>query len=204
MAQNLTIDQNIATQAYISDQPLKGSMYSMSQNMNYKLNNDMKLNAQEQYTFDEMMSAMHPIGKNIKLTRYDHETYVNGLLQKVGVKSSYDKMNVQQLKTALVGKEFDHKGVLSTSYNDFKKVSGNNPFTSRAVKITYLTKASTMGYMTGHKGGRDFGEIALAPTSKTGGNRTKVLDVKFTGKTARWKGTQSYSAPQIEIIMGIE
>lgn len=196
--QSLSIDQRVATMNYLSDQPAPGSLYSMSQNMNYKLNNGLKLNANEQYTYNNLQSAMHNLGYNLTLSRYDHEGAINSLLSANGVKGSYDSFSESQLKSALVGTQFQTKSLLSTSYNDFSKV-GSNPFTSRAVKVVYNAKAKTQAMMPGNGPGGNLGEIILSNK-----NTFKVVDVKFDGRQARQKGTQSYTAKGVTLYIDVE
>lgn len=196
--QSLSIDQRVATMNYLSDQPAQGSLYSMSQNMNYKLSNGQKLNANEQYTYNNLQSAMHNLGYNLTLSRYDHEGAINSLLSANGVKGSYDAFSEAQLKSLLVGTQFQTKSLLSTSYNDFSK-SNSNPFTSRAVKIVYNAKAKTQAMMPGNGPGGNLGEIILSNK-----NTFKVTDVKFDGRQARHKGTQSYTAKAVTLYIDVE
>lgn len=203
LSQNLTIDQQLATMNYLADQPENGSLYSMSQNLNHAMSTKQQLTANQQFVHDNLMSAMHNLGQNLILTRYDHASFINGLLQQAGVPNAdYENMSISQIKQALVGLTYGEDKFLSTSHNDFRHAPANNPFTNRATKITHKAKASTQAMMPGNGPGGAFGEVILAPS----GNRKnfKVVDVKFTGKMARRKGTQSYTQRQIEIIVEVD
>ena len=198
--QSLSIDQRVATMNYLSDQPSPGSMYSMSQNMNYKLGKGLPLNANEQYTYNNLMSSMHNLGYNLNLTRYDHEGSINSLLSQVGVKGDYASMSESQLNKALTGLQFKSKALLSTSYNDFSKAGGNaNTFTSRAVRIEYKAKAKTQAMMPGNGPGGRMGEIILGNT-----NSFKITGVKFDGRKTRLKGTQSYVGKGVTLYVDVE
>jgi hypothetical protein len=198
--QALSIDQRIATMNYLSDQPEPNSMYSASQNLNYNLNNGIPLNANQQFMYNNLQSSMHNLGYNLNLQRYDHADSINGLLQSVGVNNSYDSMTESQLKNALVGVSYKSNAFTSTSYNDFTKAgSSANTFTSRAVKIQYSAKAKAQAMMPGNGAGGNLGEIILGNT-----NNFKITDVKFDGRKARYKGTQSYGAKGVTLYVDVE
>lgn len=163
--------------------------------MNHMMATGQTLTGKYKQTHDGIMSAMHNIGYNVTLTRYDHGTMVNGLLQAIGAGSNYEKMTQAQLQKALMGRTVGEKRFISTSYNNFQKVSqsGSQTFDSRAVKINYSVKANTQAMMPGSGPGGDFGEIVLAPTSG------KITGVRLTGQMCRRQGTQTYNQPRIEI-----
>ena len=181
--------------------PERGSLYSHSQNMNYMMATGQQLTGKYKQTHDGIMSAMHNIGYNVTLTRYDHPGMVNGLLQAIGAGSNYEYMTQSQLKKALVGKTVGENKFLSTSYNNFKNApqSTKQIFDSRAVKINYKVKAGTQAMMPGKGSGGDFGEIVLAPTNGKANKSGTITDVRLTGQMVRRKGTQTYNQPRIEI-----
>ena len=147
------------------------------------------------------MSAMHNIGYNLTLTRYDHDGMVNGLLQAVNAGNSYENMTLSQLQKALIGRTVNENKFLSTSYNNFKNApqSTKKIFDSRAVMITYKVSAGTQAMMPGRGPGGDFGEIILAPTNGTSNRGGKITDVRLTGQMVRRQGTQNDNQPRIEI-----
>lgn len=199
--QKLDYKQLKAAANYLEDKPEPGSLYSHSQNMNYMMATGQKLTGKYKQTYDGMMSAMHNIGYNVTLTRYDHAGMVNGLLQAVGAGSNYERMTQAQIKQALVGKTLGETKFLSTSYNDFANApqSTKQIFNSRAVKINYKVKAGTQAMMPGKGAGGDFGEIVLAPTNGKANKGGKITDVRLTGQMVRRQGTQTYNQPRIEI-----
>lgn len=201
LSQNLTIDEQIAVANYLSDGKVSGTLYSMSQNMNHKLAHDLPLTANEQYVYKHMMSSMHNLGENVHLTRYDHASMVNELLRQSGVNKTYDKMQLSDIKKALVGQTFGENRIISTSYNDFKNApqKSKDTFTTRAVKLSYNAKANVQAMMTGNGAGGALGEVVLAPSGKS--KNFKVVDVKWTGSKARSQGTQNYNLPQIELVV---
>lgn len=116
-------DVTDAIKLYISDSNPNGDGFSHSQNLNYKLDNGMALNATEKFIDDNIQAGMHSIGKDSQLVRYCHDD----ILKSAGI-SDYTKMSDAQLQSALVGKTFKTTSYMSTSY-DGKK----NPFNPSAV-----------------------------------------------------------------------
>ena len=201
--QKLSTQEQNAAANYLSANPEPGSLYSHCQNMNYKMATGQTLTGQYKKTHDGMMDAMHNIGYNVELTRYDHAGFVNGLLKSLGAGTNYENMSQASLKRALVGQTLNENKFLSTSYNNFKNAANASVFTSRAVKINYKVKANTQAMMPGKGPGGDFGEIVLAPTNGKANKGGKITDIKFTGVMARRQGTQTYNQKQIEITIEI-
>ena len=175
--------------------------YFQSQNLNYAMATGQKLTANQQYVHDQLQASMHNLGENLNLTRYDHDGFVNNMLQQNGIRAKYDQIPLSQLKSALVGKTYGEERFVSTSYNDFANApqSAKNVFMNRAVKITYKAAANTQAMMPGNGTGGNLGEIVLKPSG--GKQNYKIVDVKYTGQSARLKGTQSFSLPQIELVV---
>ena len=115
-------DVTDAIKLYISDSNPNGDGFSHSQNLNYKLDNGIPLNATEKFIDDNIQGGMHPIGKDSTLVRYCHDD----ILKSAGI-SDYTKMTDAQLQSNLVGKTFTTTSYMSTSY-DGKK----NPFNPSA------------------------------------------------------------------------
>lgn len=199
--QQLTASQKQAADNYLEDYTEPGSLYSHSQNMNYMMANGQKLTGKYKQTHDGLMDAMHNVGYNVELTRYDHADMINGMLRSLGAGVDYERMTQAQLQKALVGQTCSENKFISTSYNNFKNApqSTKQIFDSRAVKINYKVKAGTQGMMPGKGNGGDFGELILAPTNGTANKAGKITDVRLTGQMVRRKGTQMYNQPRIEI-----
>ncbi len=199
--QQLTTAQQKAAGGYLESQPEPGSLYSHSQNLNYQMVQGTALTGKYKQTHDGLMSAMHNIGYNVELTRYDHPDMINGLLRAVGAGKDYEKMSAASIQKALVGRTVNENKFLSTSYNNFKNApqSTKQIFDSRAVKINYKVKASAQAMMPGKGSGGDFGEIVLAPTNGTANKGGVITAVRLTGQMVRRKGTQNYNQPRIEI-----
>lgn len=199
--QKLDASQQKAAANYLESKAERGSLYSHSQNMNYQMATGQQLTGKYKQTHDGLMSAMHNIGYNLTLTRYDHDGMVNGLLQAVNAGNSYENMTLSQLQKALIGRTVNENKFLSTSYNNFKNApqSTKKIFDSRAVMITYKVSAGTQAMMPGRGPGGDFGEIILAPTNGTSNRGGKITDVRLTGQMVRRQGTQNYNQPRIEI-----
>lgn len=213
--QTLDIDARTVLPDYLDPNELQGSLYNASQEMNFAIANGTAT-PQQQYMYDSINNAMHNLGQNLNLSRYDHGGALDAMLNDVtgGKITSRSGMTLQDLKDTLVGGSYTDKRILSTSFNDFKNAQDPLTFTTREVKITYRAKASTQAMMPGigsipKKGsgmsrGDDFGEMLLAPTGN-GHNTYNIVDVKYSGKGARPKGGSKYSLPlrQIEIVVEV-
>jgi len=181
----MTIDQILAVKQYISS-ATDSSGYSMSQNLNHKLENNIPLNANEQYMLQLMNTAMHPIGVDTVLHRGAHQD----LLQRLGV-NNYDRMTEAQLNSVLVGKTMTTTSFTSTSY-DYSK----NPFLGsgpqaggREVELKINAGKNTNVILANKK---------QAETILGIGTNFKIKGVRFTGRTASPR-TSSRSLPVLEI-----
>ena len=210
-SQNLTADQMNATIQYLQANPEPGSLYSMSQNLNMALmtaaENGVapKLTANQAYTYRHLMGAMHNLGYNVNLMRYDHPAIVNKLLGQAGIKNAdFTKMTEKQLQKALVGHTYGEEKFLSTSYNGFKNapLQSQKTFVNRAVRIEYKAKASTQAMMPGNGPGGRLGEIILAPSG--GRQNMKVVGIKYdTNVKVRQQGT-NYLSNQNQLVITVE
>lgn len=197
--QNLSTAEQKAAANYLEAHTEPGSLYSHCQNMNYKMATGQALTGKYKQTHDGMMDAMHNIGYNVELTRYDHAGMINSMLKSLGAGTDYERMSASSIKKALVGQTVNENKFISTSYNNFQNAANASVFTSRAVKINYKVKANAQAMMPGKGPGGDFGEVVLAPTNGKANKGGKIVDVRLTGKMARRQGTQTYNQPQIEI-----
>lgn len=165
------INTILAINQYIR-QDTQANGYTMSQNMNHKLEVGAKLNANEQYVADQLTAGLHDLGKDLVLTRAAHKDF----LESLGVKN-YQHMTSAQLDAAVKGAEYQEKKFVSTAVDPAK-----NPFISGPVS-----------------GGREvFIHIKAPKTTKViMGNRKQsevVLGrgVKFRATGARFDGTTAY------------
>lgn len=199
--QQLTAVQKKAATSYLEADTEPGSLYSHSQNLNHMMATGQTLTGKYQQTHDGMMSAMHNLGQNVTLTRYDHPGMINSMLSSVGLGSDYRRVSVDTMKKSLVGSTVNENKFLSTTYNDFANApaSTRQVFDTRAVKINYKARADVQGMMPGNGPGGNIGEIVLAPTNGTANRGGRITDIRLTGKMARAKGTQTFNYPQIEI-----
>lgn len=195
LSQNMTIDQQLATMNYLSPTPETGSLYSMSQNLNNALKTGQTLTANQKYVYDELKGAMHNLGENLTLTRYDHPEAINAILRQAGLTQDYENYTISQIKNAIIGTTQSMPSLESTSYNEFRHAPVSNPFTNRAVKLSYLAPADTQAFMPGNGAGGALGEIVLAD-----GQRKTIVDVRWTGNRGRTKGSQTLNKKQIEIV----
>lgn len=203
--QQFGIDSEVARQSYLASNPEPvqyggDGVHSLSQNMNWEMMNNLPMSPTHQFTRDGLNDAMHNLGYNLNLQRYDHDDFVNGLLQQAGIRgANYMGMTEAQLKGALVGHQYSERRFLSTSYNNFKNAIDPSTFTSRAVRIEYRAKASTQAFMPGDGPGGRLGEIIVAPNTPS-----RIVDVRLSpAMNARSKGTQTFNRRQITLVVEI-
>ena len=200
-----TANTKAAIKMYISDTDFDRQGHSLSQTMNYLIDNDVDLANADlasinkqfglnlskndlssmQYTQSRMNAAYHPIGKSVKLQRGAHDDILRDTF---GI-SDYSNMTEAQLQKALVGKAFRNKAPMSASY-DVKK----NPFlgsgpASGGREVVYNINAGANTPML-------FGAKKQSETI-LGSSNWKITGVRYTGKTATPRGRGS--KPQIEI-----
>lgn len=211
--QNLTIDQVTATIQYLRSDQEAGTQYSMSQNMNTLMQKNADagkpitdgMNANQRFTFRHLMGAMHNLGYNVNLTRYDHGDFVNKLLTKAGFNNpDFTKMGAAQLQKALVGNTYGEERFLSTSYNNFKNApqSSKDTFMNRAVRIEYKAKAGVQAMMPGNGPGGKIGEILLAPSS--GRQNFRIVGVREDSSVrVRQQGT-NWLSNQRQLVLTVE
>lgn len=203
--QQLDAKQLKACQNYVDPDTEPGSLHSHAQNLNHKMVGDKPLTGKYADTHDGMMSAMHNMGHNVKLTRYDHDGMINSMLKALGVGDNYEDLTDDQLQKALVGRELKENKMISTSYNNFKNTpqATKETFTSRAIRIIYLTKAGTQVVMPGIGAAGDLGEVVLAPTNGKSNKPGKILSVRRTGEKARRQGDPVWLKTQerLEIVV---
>ena len=195
-----------AIKMYISNTDFDNQGHSLSQTMNYLIDNDvdfanadlnqinrqfgLRLSSSDllsmQYTQSRMNQAFHTIGQDTVLQRGAHDD----LLRNTFGISDYTKMTDTQLKSALVGQAFRNKAPMSTSYD-----MSRNPFlgsgsgVSGGREVVFNIKAGANTPML--FGAKKQSEIILGSTN------WKITDVKYTGKTATPRGG-NYK-PQIQI-----
>jgi hypothetical protein len=180
-------DVTSAIKLYISDSNPNGDGYSHSQNLNYKLDNGMPLNATEKYIDDNIQAGMHAIGKNSELVRYCHDD----ILKSAGI-ADYTKMSDAQLQSALVGKTFTTTSYMSTSY-DGKK----NPFNPSA------SGGGGREVIMKIKAGKDtkmvFGAKAQAEIVLNKGTNFKITGIKYDGSYATPRNSGRKPRVELEI-----
>lgn len=164
-------DFTYARKLYVSD-ATDSAGFSMSQNLNYKLDNGMKLDANEQFMRDMLGLGVRPIGKDTMLFRAAHDD----LLKKLGI-SDYTKMSQAQLQQQLVGTTLQTTSFTSWSYDKSK-----NPFLpgqpnggGREVYMVAKAGASTQMF---------FGAKSQAEVVSNIGTNMRISKVYFDGTYA--------------------
>ena len=196
-----------AIKMYISDTNFDGDGHSLSQTMNYLLDNGVDFDtadlntvnrqyglnltprewASMQYTNGYMALAMHPIGKDVQLQRGAHDDVLRNAF---GIQD-YSRYSEAQLQSMLVGKAFQNTSPMSTSYDISK-----NPFLGKGSgksggrEVVYNIKAGGNTKML--FGAKKQSEVILAT-----GTNWRITGVRYTGQTATPRGRRSM--PQIEI-----
>lgn len=211
MDQNLTTDQINATIQQLRMDTEPGTQYSMIQNMNTAMVDAAekgvapKFNANQAYTYKHLMSAMHNLGQNVFLTRYDHPGVVDKVLTQAGVKNAdFTKIPIAQLQKALVGRAYGEERFISTSYTNFKNApqSSKDTFVNRAVRIEYKAKASTQALMPGNGPGGRLDEVLLAPSG--GRQNMRIVGVRYDNSVkVRQKGT-NWLSNQKQLVLEVE
>lgn len=175
-----------AIKQYIS-KATDASGYSMSQTFNHKLNNDLKLNANEKYMDKYLGQGMHDIGKDTYLYRGAHEDF---LQQMLGIKN-YSNMSAQQLQQQMVGMEYTTKSYTSASYDKSK-----NPFytgaNSGGREIEMVIKAPRTTKMV-------FGAKSQTEVIINKGTKYRVTGVNYTGRTATPRNAGYKPVLQVEV-----
>lgn len=164
-------DFNYARKLYVSDANPNGDGYSFSQNLNYKLDNNLPLDANEDYMNTMLQNGMRPIGKDTVLTRAAHDD----ILKQLGI-SDYSKLSQAQLQQRLVGTEMKTTSYMSTSYD-----ANKNPFLTgsqaggREVVMKINTAKNTQMF---------FGAKAQSEVVLNKGTNIRIKNVYYDGTTA--------------------
>ncbi len=166
----------MAQKLYISSSNVNGDGFSFSQNLNYKLDNNMKLDANEKWINDNLQNGMHAIGKNTNLVRYCHDD----ILKQAGIKD-YTKLTNAQLQSKLVGTKLKSNGYVSTSYNASKSPFAPNASLGGGREVVMKIKASSSTKVV-------FGAKAQTEVVLNKGTTMKITSIKFDG---------SYATPRI-------
>lgn len=178
-------DFNYARKLYVSD-AVDAQGFSFSQNLNYKLDNNIALNANEQFMKDMLQNGMRQIGKDTMLFRAAHDD----LLKQLGI-SDYTKLSQAQLQQKLVGTTMQ-----TTSYTSWSYDKSKNPFLpgqpqggGREVYIVNKAGSSTNMF---------FGAKSQAEVVTNIGTNMKISNVYFDGTYATPR-LRSKSVPRIVI-----
>ena len=212
--QDSTYDANTtaAVKMYISDTDFDKDGHSLSQTMNYLLDNGVDLNnadvntlnkqynlhltardlASMQYTNNYMEVAMHNLGQDTILQRGAHDDMLRNAF---GI-NDYSKLSQSQLQARLVGQAFQTDSYMSTSY-DINK----NPFLAKGSavaggrEVIYNIKAGANTQCL--FGAKKQSEIILNK-----GTQFKITGVRYNGNTAtpRGKGMKPQIVIDIETV----
>ena len=187
-----------AVKQYISNTNFDGQGHSLSQTMNYLLDEGVDLQnttaaqinkqyglnltprelASMQYTDSYMGVATHPIGSDVVLQRGAHDDL---LRNKFGI-TDYTTMSESQLQQQLVGQAFRTDSYMSTSYDVNKNpFLGSSSGVSGGREVVYNVKAGADTKML-------FGAKAQSEVIIDKGTDFKITGVRYSGKTATPRG----------------
>ena len=179
-------DADIARGLYISAANAGGG-YSMSQNLNYKLEHGGTLNGNESFIYQNLRGSMQQIGADVTLNRGAHADVVQAL----GV-SNWSNMSASQLQQALVGKSWTSNSFTSCSYDQSKNPFFNGPNSGgREVVLRMHTSGQTRAML----GARKQTELVLDI-----GTNFEVTNVGYTGRTA----TPRNGSPTRQIVLDVD
>ena len=185
--------QKNAVDIYVYPHKTNGTLYSPSQQVNNALRKDLTVPYMYQSMVDGMDSAMHELGYNATLTRYDRV----GFLQRLLGGKTHEGMTEKQLQDALLGVTYKDKAFVSTSHNDFKNAPPGNPFKDKTVEVRIKAKSTAKAMMPGKGPGGDLGEIVL------GRNQTfKITGVQMPKGVMGRSGDQWYQKVILEVEVG--
>lgn len=168
-----------AIKMYISSADVHGDGFSYSQNLNYKLDNGLPLDVNEQYMNDYLVQGMHDIGKNATLFRACHDD----VLKACGI-SNYSRMSESQLQKALVGTTFQTTSFMSTSYDRAKSpfYHGNNSSGVSGGREVYMN-------IKAHSGTKIvLGAKSQAEMVINKGTNFRITGIRYDGTTATPRG----------------
>ena len=161
-----------AIKLYISPTAYYNGRFSFSQDMNYRLDNGLPLDATESYMNSRLANVYHPLSVDTTLHRFCHDDF----LKQLGV-TNYENYSEQQLKSMLIGMEFTQKSNYSYSYDASKSpfAPGQPQGGGREIRMESSAKADTKVFF----GSKSPGEIVSGV-----GNKQKIVDVYFDGTYA--------------------
>lgn len=181
------IDTVLALKQYVSKKDT-GNGYSMSQNLNWKVENNKPLTANEQYMLQQIQGAMHPIGQDTILIRGAHADTAAAL----GLSDWSNIKTDAQLQAKLKGATFTNKSLMSASYDVNKNPFLNGPV-SGGREVVLRIKADSNTQMV-------FGAKSQAETILGIGQNWRVTGARFTGSKATPRNsTKVYRQIEIEI-----
>lgn len=184
---NYDIDTVLALKQYTSKTATSNG-YSMSQNLNWKVENNIPLTANEQYMLQQIQGAMHPIGQDTILTRGAHADTAAAL----GLKNWDNIKTDAQLQAALMGATFTNKSLMSASYDVNKNPFLNGP-QAGGREVVLKIKADGQTQMV-------FGAKSQAETILGLNQNWRVTGARFTGNRATPRNsTKTYRQIEIEI-----
>lgn len=185
-AQNPTQAQKSASYDYTSARATSTG-YSMSQNMNYKLDTGQRLTSREQRMLDGMEQMQAPLAHDTVLHRGAHQN----VLEALGVQNYYN-MSQSQLQRALVGREWTTKSLSSTSYSKSKSPFLSGPLAGgREVVMKINAAKGTMATRVNPSQA----EVVIGRNTNW-----RVTGVRYTGSSAYPRGAgRSFPVVELEI-----
>lgn len=207
-SQSFSADQRLSIIEYLKDQPEKGSLYSISQNLNHALTDAADngtapvLNANQTYMYQHLTAAMHNLGQNVNLIHYDHAGTIEKMLNTYyGTTMPYTSHSVTDLNNALTGNTLTLNKFVSTTYNDFKYAGpqAQRTFQDRAIRFEIKARSNAQVIMPGNGPGGQLGEVVMHPDTQF-----KITGVRYdNSRTIRQKGT-AYKGSTHQLVIEVE
>lgn len=206
LSQTFNIDTKLALQDYLHDQPVAGSLYSPSQELNNSMEKGKPLTANQQYMAESLLEGAHNLGQNLNLTHYGRVSMIENFARNAGLnidRNNYGKLSDTDLQK-FVGTTHSLQKFLSTSYNDFKHAPSSNPFTDKAVKLNIKAPAHVQGFMPGNGPGGQLGEMVLAPATVSNPQNFTITGARFRRDSSgnimmKRSGGSTYPAIEFDI-----
>lgn len=190
--QDFSAATEAAIERYLDPHRTPGSMYSPSQQLNYKLREGTRLTAAEKRMAEGLDAGMHDLGYDLNLTRYDRVGYIKRLLGR-----THEGMSESELRSALIGREYTDPAFVSVSHDRFRHAPAGEPFTDKTVEIRVHAKKGTKALMPGDGAGGRLGEIVL------GRKQTfRIVDVKMPAGVRGRSGSDWYQKVVVTVEVG--
>lgn len=185
-------DLKRASKLYRSNTDFDGQGHSLSQTMNFNLDNGTPLSQKEKIADAGLQKAMHPLGGDYTLWRGAHRDLIQQMLQSVGKVKDYQAYSGNTLRQLLIGVQGQTTSYMSTSYDaKSSPFIGGKSAGGRELILEIKAAASTRCIL---------GQYSQTEVVLNKGTNFRVTDVHYTHKWATPRGGQ----PAKQVILTME